>query len=123
MQLAFARAVQGTGAAFIMPLTLTILTRVFPEEQRAAAIGLWGGVSGLGLAAGPLIGGAIVNGWTWNAVFWVNVPVGIVLLVLGRARLDESTGDRRPIDLPGLALIGSGLLGIVYGLVRGNALG
>lgn len=123
VQLALARAVQGAGGAFITPLTLTLLTRAFPEEQRAAAIGLWGGVSGLGLAAGPLIGGAIVSGWTWNAVFWINVPIGIVLLALGRARLEESTGDRRPLDLPGIALIGSGLLGIVYGLVRGNALG
>ena len=121
--LALARAVQGMGGAMITPLTLTLLTRAFPPAQRAAAIGLWSGVSGLGLVAGPLVGGAIVNGWTWNAVFWINVPVGIVLLVLGRARLEESRGDRRPLDLPGIALIGAGLLGVVYGLIRGNALG
>lgn len=123
LTLALARALQGTGGAMITPLTLTLLTRAFPPEQRAAAIGLWGGVSGLGLAAGPLVGGAIVNGWTWNAVFWLNVPVGLVLLVLGRVRLDESRGERRPLDLPGIALVGTGLLGLVYGLIRGNALG
>ena len=121
--LTFSRAVQGVGAAGIMPLTLTILANAFPPEKRAAAIGLWSGVSGLGLAAGPLIGGAIVSGWTWNAVFWVNVPVGIVLLIVGRAQLPESFGDRRPLDVPGILLAGGGLLGIVYGLVRGNSVG
>jgi len=121
--LTISRAVQGMGAAGIMPLTLTILANAFPPDKRAAAIGLWSGVSGLGLAAGPLVGGAIVSGWSWNAVFWVNVPVGIVLLVLGRLHLPESFGDRRPLDLPGIALAGFGLLGIVYGLIRGNTIG
>jgi EmrB/QacA subfamily drug resistance transporter len=121
--LTMARALQGIGAAGIMPLTLTILTAAFPPEKRAAAIGLWSGVSGLGLAAGPLVGGAIVSGWSWNAVFWVNVPVGIALLVLGSLRLEESHGDIQPLDFPGIALIGGGLTGVVYGLVRGNELG
>jgi len=121
--LILARALQGLGGAFITPLTLTILTRAFPAERRAAAIGLWSGVSGLGLAAGPLVGGAIVNGWSWNAVFWINVPIGLALLVLGRLRLPETRGERRPLDLPGTALIGGGLLALVYGLIRGNALG
>jgi EmrB/QacA subfamily drug resistance transporter len=121
--LTLARALQGVGGAAITPLTLTILTRAFPAEQRAAAIGLWSGVSGLGLAAGPLVGGAIVSGWSWNAAFWINVPVGLVLLVLGRVRLEESHGTAQPIDVPGNALLGGGLLGLVYGLVRGNDLG
>jgi EmrB/QacA subfamily drug resistance transporter len=122
-QLLVARAVQGLGAAFVTPLTLTILARAFPPEQRAAAIGLWSGVSGLGLAIGPLVGGAIVNGVAWNAIFWINVPIGLLVLVLGYLRLEESRGDRQPIDLPGLALVSGGLFGITFGLIRGNALG
>ncbi len=123
LTLALARALQGIGGACITPLTLTILTRVFPPEKRAAAIGLWSGVSGLGLAAGPLVGGAVVNGWSWSAVFWINVPVGLLLLVLGRLRLEESRGDQVALDLPGAALVSLGALGLVYGLIRGNALG
>lgn len=123
LTLALARALQGIGGACITPLTLTILTRVFPPQQRAAAIGLWSGVSGLGLAAGPLVGGAVVNGWSWSAVFWINVPVGLVLLVLGRLRLEESRGEQTSLDLPGAALVSLGALGLVYGLIRGNALG
>ncbi|HZT96990.1 MAG TPA: MFS transporter [Chloroflexota bacterium] len=121
--LSMARAVQGVGAAFLTPLTLTLLTRVFPENRRAAAIGLWSGISGLGLAIGPLVGGAIVSGISWNAIFWLNVPVGVLVVCLGWLRLEESFGDRKPLDLPGLLLAGFGLLGIVYGLVRGNSVG
>ncbi len=121
--LAIARAVQGLGAAFLTPLTLTLLVRVFPAERRAAAIGLWSGISGLGLAIGPLVGGAIVSGITWNAIFWLNVPVGVIVVVLGWFKLEESFGDFKPLDVPGLGLAGAGLLGIVYGLVRGNTLG
>jgi EmrB/QacA subfamily drug resistance transporter len=121
--LILARTVQGIGSAMIAPLTLTILVSVFPPERRAAAIGLWSGVSGLGLAAGPLIGGAIVNGLTWNAVFWLNVPIGILLLILGRWRIAESRSGGRIIDPPSVALISAGLFGVVFGLIRGNALG
>jgi EmrB/QacA subfamily drug resistance transporter len=122
-QLLVSRAVQGVGAALITPLTLTIIARVFPPEQRAAAIGLWAGVSGLGLAIGPLVGGAIVNGVAWNAIFWINVPIGVLVAILGWLRLDESYGDRQPLDLPGLALAAGGLFGVTFGLIRGNALG
>jgi EmrB/QacA subfamily drug resistance transporter len=123
IQLEIARAVQGLGAAFVTPLTLTMLTRVFPEERRAAAIGLWSGISGLGLAIGPLVGGAVINGLPWSAVFWINVPIGVAVIALGFVRLEESFGERRPLDLPGLALAGLGLLGVTFGLIRGNALG
>jgi EmrB/QacA subfamily drug resistance transporter len=118
-----ARAIQGIGSAMIAPLTLTILVGAFPPERRAAAIGLWSGVSGLGLAAGPLVGGAIVNGFSWNAVFWLNVPIGIVLLALGRWRIAETRTGGRMIDPPSVALISAGLLGVVWALIRGNALG
>ncbi len=121
--LALARALQGVGGACITPLTLTMLTTAFPSTQRTLIIGLWSGVSGLGLAAGPLVGGAIVNGWAWNAVFWVNVPIGIVLLILGCIHLEESYGDRRRLDLPGNILIGLGLFGLIWGLIWGNAAG
>jgi EmrB/QacA subfamily drug resistance transporter len=123
LQLEAARAIQGLGAAFLTPLTLTMITRVFPDEQRAAAIGLWSGISGLGLAIGPLVGGAIINGFPWSAVFWLNVPIGALVMILGWAQLDESWGDRRPLDLPGVALVGLGLLGVTFGMIRGNALG
>ncbi len=118
-----ARAIQGVGSAMIAPLTLTILVGVFPAERRAAAIGLWSGVSGLGLAAGPLVGGAIVNGFAWNAVFWLNVPIGIVLLVLGRWRISEKRSGGRIIDPVSVVLVSGGLLGVVWALVRGNAEG
>ena len=121
--LILARAIQGIGSAMIAPLTLTILVSVFPPERRAAAIGLWSGVSGLGLAAGPLVGGAIVNGFTWNAVFWLNVPIGVVLLILGRWRIAESRTGGRIVDPLSVLLVSAGLLGVVFGLIRGNALG
>ena len=121
--LLLSRALQGVGAAFLTPLTLTLLARAFPPEQRAAIIGLWAGVSGLGLAIGPLVGGAIVDGISWSAIFWINVPIGLAVVVLGALRLEESFGDRQPLDLVGLLLAAAGLFGIVFGLIRGNALG
>src|SRR5579859_6710159 len=122
-QLEIARAIQGTGAAFLTPLTLTILTRVFSPQQRAMVIGLWSGVAGLGLAIGPLVGGAVVNGLPWNTIFWLNVPIGVIVVLLAATQLDESLGDRQPLDVPGLLLAAGGLLGITFGLIRGNALG
>jgi len=123
LMLALARALQGLGGACITPLTLTILTRAFPLKQRALVIGLWSGVSGLGLTIGPLVGGAIVNGWNWNGIFWINVPLGIVLLILGQIRLPESYGEQKPLDLLGSLLIGTSLLCIVIGLSSGNVTG
>lgn len=122
-QLEIARAVQGTGAAFLTPLSLTILIRVFPPERRAMVIGLWSGVSGLGLAIGPLVGGAVVNGLPWNTIFWLNVPIGVIVVVLAATQLEDSRGDTQPLDLVGLLLAGFGLLGVTFGLIRGNALG
>jgi EmrB/QacA subfamily drug resistance transporter len=118
-----ARAVQGLGAAIVMPLTLTILAAGVPEERRGVFLGAWGGISGLAVAFGPLVGGAVVDGISWHWVFWLNVPVGLVLLPLALRRLDETKGPFGSVDLPGLVLASSGLFGIVWGLVRGNSVG
>ncbi len=118
-----ARAVQGAGAAIIAPLSLTLLSEAFPGERRGMALGVWSGVSGLGVALGPLVGGAVIEGLSWQWIFWLNVPIGIALLPLAARGLQESFGPARRLDLPGLALGSAGLLGVVYGIVRGNAAG
>ncbi len=118
-----ARAVQGLGGAIVMPLTLTILSAAVPAESRGLALGAWGGISGLAVALGPVVGGAIVEGISWQWIFWLNVPIGAVLVPLGLSRLTESHGPAGKLDLPGLGLSSAGLFGIVWGLVRGNAQG
>jgi EmrB/QacA subfamily drug resistance transporter len=118
-----ARALQGAGAAIITPLTLTLLAAAFPAEKRGLAIGAWSGISGLGVALGPLVGGAVVEGISWHWIFWLNVPTGLILAPLAYRRLAESHGPAGKLDLPGLALGGLGLLGVVYGIVRGAELG
>src|SRR5262245_4835422 len=118
-----ARAVQGVGGAIVMPLTLTILSAGVPEERRGGFLGAWGGISGLAVAFGPLVGGAVVDGISWHWIFWLNVPLGLVLIPLALLRLDESKGPFGRVDLPGLALVSTGLFGIVWGLVRGNSVG
>ncbi|SFJ40823.1 drug resistance transporter, EmrB/QacA subfamily [Paenibacillus sp. UNC496MF] len=120
IQLILARALQGVGGAAIVPLSLTLVNGAFPPDKRAAALGIWSGISGLGLSVGPLVGGLIVNGAPWQLIFWVNVPVGIVAFLLGMRWLPETRGDRKPIDPLGIALLGAGLFGIVFGLERGN---
>ena len=116
-----ARALQGVGGAIVTPLTLTILSDAFAKERRGVALGIWGAVGGLAVAFGPLVGGAVVEGIAWQWIFWLNVPIGLVLLPLARTRLRESHGPDKALDLPGLALASAGLLGIVWGLVNGNA--
>jgi EmrB/QacA subfamily drug resistance transporter len=117
-----ARAVQGLGGAIVMPLTLTILSAGVPEERRGVFLGAWGGISGLAVAFGPLVGGAVVSGFSWHWVFWLNVPVGLALLALV-PRLAETKGPFGRVDLGGLVLASAGLFGIVWGLVRGNSVG
>src|SRR6187549_164984 len=109
-----ARAVQGAGAAAIMPLSLTLLAGAVPAARRAMAIGIWGGVSGLGVALGPVIGGAVVDGISWEAIFWINVPVAIVAVPLVFWALPESHGRRQPLALAGLALAGAGIFALVW---------
>jgi EmrB/QacA subfamily drug resistance transporter len=118
-----ARALQGVGGAIVTPLTLIILSAAVPRERRGLALGIWGGIGGLAIALGPLVGGAIVDGVSWHWIFWLNVPIGLVLAPLALARLEETKGSDSTLDLPGLALASAGLLGIVWGLVRGNAHG
>src|ERR671922_544841 len=118
-----ARAVQGAGAAIVMPLTLTLISAAFPAEKRGAAIGLWGGIAGLAVAAGPVVGGGVIDGINWHWIFWLNVPIGLALIPLGLARLTESYGPRPKLDLVGLPLAGAGLLGLTWGLVRANSVG
>ena len=118
-----ARAVQGLGGAIVLPLTLTILSAAVPAERRGLALGAWGGISGLAVALGPLVGGAVVEGISWQWIFWLNVPIGLVLIPLAALRLKESYGANSALDLPGLVLASGGLLGIVWGLVRGNQVG
>jgi EmrB/QacA subfamily drug resistance transporter len=115
-----ARAFQGLGGAIVMPLTLTILSAAVPPERRGLALGAWGGISGLAVAMGPLVGGAVVSGISWHWIFWLNVPIGLVLAPLALRQLQESRAPESSLDLRGLALVSSGLLGIVWALVRGN---
>jgi EmrB/QacA subfamily drug resistance transporter len=117
------RAVQGAGAAAVMPLSLTLLVGSVSERMRPAAIGIWGGVSGLGVALGPLIGGAIVQGWNWQAIFWINVPVGVIALPLLLLALPNSFGAKLRADVLGVVLVGVGVFAVVYGIVRGNDAG
>ena len=119
-ELVAARALQGAGAALVLPLSLTLLSAAFPAERRGVALGIWSGISGLAIALGPLVGGAVVDGISWQWIFWLNVPIGLLVLPSARAFLVESRGPRERLDPVGLLLATGGLLGIVYGIVRGN---
>jgi len=118
-----ARALQGLGAAIVTPLTLTLLSDAVPAGSRGLAIGAWSGISGLGVALGPVIGGAISEGISWHWIFWVNVPIGLVLIPVALRSLKESRGPNAHLDLRGLALVGTGLFSLVFAIVRGNELG
>lgn len=118
-----ARAVQGIGAALMMPTALSLLSGAFPPQQRPKALGIFAGVSGLAVALGPLFGGAVVQGISWPWIFWVNVPACLILIVLALLRIEESAGARAVIDGPGLGLVTGGAFGIVWGLVRSDSAG
>jgi EmrB/QacA subfamily drug resistance transporter len=118
-----ARASQGVGAAIVTPLTLTLLADAFPPERRGVALGVWSGISGVAVALGPLVGGAVIQASSWHGIFWINVPIGLVLIPLAHLRLAESRGPSKQLDLSGLALASTGLFGIVYGLVRSQSQG
>ena len=118
-----ARAVQGAGAALVLTLGLALLTAAFPPEKRGAAIGLFSAVTGIAVALGPLVGGAIAEGIDWTWIFWLNVPIGLAAIPLVLARIEESFGGDTGLDFPGLALISAAAFAIVWGLVRGNSAG
>jgi EmrB/QacA subfamily drug resistance transporter len=118
-----ARAVQGVGSALILPLGLALLTAAFPPERRGTAIGMFSAITGIAVASGPLIGGAVVHAIAWPWIFWLNVPIGLACIPLVLTRIDESFGTGSALDLPGLGLVTGGALGLVWGLVRGNAAG
>ena len=122
-QLIAARAVQGVGAAAVQPLSLALLASAVPERRRALAIGIWGGVAGLGVALGPVVGGAVVEGWDWSAIFWLNLPVGVIAIPLALIALPNSFGAKARADLVGVLLAAAGVLGVVFGIVRGNPAG
>jgi EmrB/QacA subfamily drug resistance transporter len=117
-----ARAVQGIGAALMNPATLSIITATFPPKQRGQAIGIWAGVSALALAIGPLVGGLIVDNINWHWIFYVNVPVGVIGIVVSQLVIKESrdTSHEQSIDLPGLLTSGLALLSLSYALIEGN---
>jgi EmrB/QacA subfamily drug resistance transporter len=115
-----ARAVQGAGAAFVLPLAIALVGAAFPPERRGAAMGAMQGLTGLSVASGPVIGGAVAQGIDWPWIFWINVPIGLLTVPLVLARIPESVGDRRRVDLRGVALVTAGAFGLVWGLVRGN---
>jgi len=114
-----ARAVQGLAGAAVAPLSLTLLAQAVPDRMRNAAVGIWGGISGLGVAVGPVVGGAVVEGLHWSWIFWLNVPVGVVAVVLAATVLRESRGGAPRLDPLGLALSAAGMLLLVWGVVDG----
>jgi EmrB/QacA subfamily drug resistance transporter len=118
-----ARALQGVGGAIMMPLTLTVLTAAVPKEKRGMAYGIWGAANGLAVACGPLIGGSLTQHISWHWIFWLNVPIGVVLLPLARLKLRESFAPDARLDFRGTALISLGLFGIVYALVSATGHG
>ena len=117
------RAVQGAGAALVITLGLALLSAAFPAEKRGAAIGIFSAITGLSVASGPLVGGAVVEGISWEWIFWVNVPIGLVAIPLVLTKIKESHGPQSALDLGGLALVSGGAFGVVWGLVRGNQAG
>src|SRR5215212_2235722 len=120
-----ARVVQGAGSALMNPATLSIITATFPPRQRGTAIGIWAGTSAMALAIGPLLGGVITEQINWSWIFFINVPVGILGIVVARLVIDESkdTAHEQRLDIPGLVTSAVGLFGLTYGLIEANNYG
>jgi EmrB/QacA subfamily drug resistance transporter len=118
-----ARAVQGAGAALVMPLAMALLSAVFPREERGKALGIFSAVTGLALIAGPVAGGAIADGLAWRWIFWINLPVGAITVPLIVRRIRESVGSGTSLDVVGLVMVTAAAMGVVWGLMRGNSVG
>jgi EmrB/QacA subfamily drug resistance transporter len=122
-ELIVARTVQGLGAAAVLPLSLTILTTAFPPEKRGMIVGVYGGLAGLAVALGPIVGGAITEAIDWHWIFWINVPIGLAAVLLGRQLLPESYGAPERLDLGGVSLVTAGVVALVWALTRANDVG
>ncbi|HEY5988592.1 MAG TPA: DHA2 family efflux MFS transporter permease subunit [Streptosporangiaceae bacterium] len=118
-----ARALQGAGSAMIMPHAMALLSAAFPPQRRARALGIFSGVTGLAVLGGPMVGGAVVQGLAWQWIFWLNVPIGLLVIPLVLSQIEETPRIGASIDFAGLILVTGAALGLVYGLVRGNAAG
>ena len=118
-----ARAVQGCGAALVMPLAVTQVSTAFPGRQRGRALGIFAGVTGLAVLLGPVMGGAITQDISWQWIFWLNVPIGLIVVALVLRHIPESFGPHAPLDIVGLLCVSGAALGLVWGLVRGNSAG
>jgi EmrB/QacA subfamily drug resistance transporter len=118
-----ARAVQGSAAALVAPLSLALVSTAFGPERRGWAMGVYGGITGIAVLGGPVIGGAVTQGLAWQWVFWINVPIGLAAIPLVLTRIPESYGPRARLDVPGIALVTTAAMGIVWGLMRGNDAG
>jgi EmrB/QacA subfamily drug resistance transporter len=118
-----ARAVQGAGAALVMPLAMALLSAAFPREERARALGIFSAITGLATIAGPVAGGAIAGGLAWQWIFWINLPVGVIVIPLIRRHIRESAGTGGGLDIAGLVLVTAAAMGVVWGLMRGNRVG
>jgi EmrB/QacA subfamily drug resistance transporter len=118
-----ARAVQGAGAALVVPLAMALLSAAFPRQERGRALGLFSGVTGIALIAGPVVGGAIAQGLAWQWIFWINLPIAVIVIPLVARRIEESFAPTAAFDIPGLGLVTASALGLVWGLMRGNTAG
>ena len=122
-ELIAARTVQGLGGAVVLPLSLTILTEAFPIERRGMIVGIYGGLAGLAVALGPIVGGAITESIDWHWIFWINVPIGVIAVTLGRRLLRESYCPPARLDLGGVGLVTAGVVALVWALSRANTVG
>ncbi|MEV6008030.1 DHA2 family efflux MFS transporter permease subunit [Streptomyces sp. NPDC051976] len=118
-----ARAVQGAGAALVAPLAMALLSAAYPPRERAKALGLFGGLTGLAVVGGPVVGGAVTQGLAWQWIFWINLPIGLVVIPLVLRRVPESRGGGGGTDAAGLLLVSGAALGLVWGMVRADATG